>query len=178
MQLLNKRVQLNELYRTQCIYAFLLGAGGAKVGNILKVSLNRASAAVKAFTASIPGLHKLKTSTVPLIAKRGYFLGLDGRRVKVPNEHTTLAGMLQNGESTLMKHALIRWYSQATARGLWFKLVTWPHDEWQTEVKSLSDGEELGKLQRDSIEWAGEQLGLFCPMAGSTDIGRNWCETH
>ena len=161
------------------IYAFLLGAGNAKVGQILRVSSKQAQAAVFNFMESISGLKKLKTRVIPQIAERGYFRGYDGRKVIVPSEHKTLAGMLQNGESTIMKHACLKWIADAEREKINFKLVTWPHDEWQTEVVGSRDAaERLGEIQRKAIEWAGTDLGLMCPLAGSTDIGKNWFDTH
>jgi DNA polymerase I len=161
------------------IYAFLLGAGNAKIGQILRVSSSQASGAVFNFMESISGLKKLKTKVIPQIAERGYFRGYDGRKVIVPSEHKTLAGMLQNGESTIMKHACLKWIADAEREKINFKLVTWPHDEWQTEVVGSRDAaERLGEIQRKAIEWAGTDLGLMCPLAGSTDIGKNWFDTH
>lgn len=161
------------------IYAFLLGAGNAKIGQILKVNQREAGQAVENFLQSIDGLADLKKKAIPAVAKRGWFRGLDGRKVKVPSEHKTLAGMLQNGESVVMKHSALRWVKQAKAMGFDFKLVTWPHDEWQTELAgTYGQAEELGAIQRQSIVDTGIQLGVICPLAGSTDIGRNWKETH
>ena len=161
------------------IYAFLLGAGTGKVSQILKTDMRGASAAVNNFMESISGLGRLQKGVVPAIAKRGYFRGYDGRKVKVPNEHKTLAGMLQNGESTIMKWATRQWIKDARAEKINFKLVTWPHDEWQTEVcGSMDQAVRLGEIQRKAIETVGLELGLMCPLAGSTDIGRNWFETH
>lgn len=161
------------------IYAFLLGAGNAKVSQILKADANTARQAVENFMDSITGLRRLKTNVIPNIAQRGYFRGYDGRKVKVPSEHKTLAGMLQNGESTIMKHATIKWQQYADAERIQYRLVTWPHDEWQTEVSGSKDmAEHLGFLQRKAIEDVGRELGLMCPLAGSTDIGKSWLDTH
>ena len=161
------------------IYAFLLGAGTGKISQILKTDMRQASQAVDNFMNSISGLKKLKTSVVPSIAERGYFRGYDGRKVAVPSEHKTLAGMLQNGESTIMKWATRQWIKDAKAEGIDFKLVTWPHDEWQTEVSGgMAAAERLGEIQRKSIETVGVELGLMCPLAGSTDIGKSWLDTH
>jgi DNA polymerase-1 len=161
------------------IYAFLLGAGNAKIAQILKVKPREAADAVDNFMESIQGLSKLKKKRVPEIASRGWFKGLDGRKVKVPNEHKTLAGMLQNGESVIMKHAALKWVRRAERQWINFRLVTWPHDEWQTEVcGDYPDAELLGKIQRQSIEDVGEEFNMICPLAGSTDIGRNWRDTH
>lgn len=161
------------------IYAFLLGAGNEKIAQILKVTDKEAKKAVENFMQSIEGLANLKKSVIPAIAGRGWFKGLDGRRVPVPSEHKTLAGMLQNGEAVIMKHAALQWTKQAKREGLKFKLVTWPHDEWQTELKGdLKDAEYLGNIQRQSIVDTGVKLSVKCPLAGSTDIGRNWYDTH
>ena len=161
------------------IYAFLLGAGTAKISQILGVNQREAGQAVENFTQSIEGLADLKKKIIPHIAKRGWFKGLDGRKVIVPSEHKTLAGMLQNGESVIMKHSALQWVQQAKELGIDFKLVTWPHDEWQTEVcGTYATAEELGKIQCQSFVDTGIKFNMVCPLAGSTDIGRNWRDTH
>jgi len=161
------------------IYAFLLGAGVGKVSQILKTNTKIASDSIENFLDTISGLRYLKETEIPKHAQAGYFIGLDGRRVPVPSLHKTLAGMLQSGESTIMKHATLIWTKQLDELGISYKLVTWPHDEWQTEVMgSREDAETVGRVQREAIEEAGRRLNLFCPLAGSTDIGRNWADTH
>jgi DNA polymerase-1 len=161
------------------IYAFLLGAGVGKISEILRVNTREAGQAVDNFTQSISGLAKLKNEDIPKAAAKGYFIGLDGRKVKTPSQHKTLAGMLQNGEAVVMKHSALQWTEQLDDRGIDYKLVTWPHDEWQTEVKGDREtAETVGLIQRVSIETTGTKLGLFCPLAGSSDIGKNWGETH
>ena len=161
------------------IYAFLLGAGVAKVATILKVNQREAGEAVDNFMNSIQGLSDLKKKVIPHIAKRGWFKGLDGRKVPVPSEHKALAGMLQNGEAVVMKHSALTWTTAANKLGIKYKLVTWPHDEWQTEVEgSMNDAELLGSIQRQSIVDTGKKLSILCPLAGSTDIGRTWGDSH
>ena len=161
------------------IYAFLLGAGVGKIAEILKVNTREAGQAVDNFTQSISGLAKLKNEDIPKAASKGYFIGLDGRKVKTPSQHKTLAGMLQNGEAVVMKHSALLWTKQLDDRGIDYKLVTWPHDEWQTEVRGDREtAETVGLIQRHSIKTTGEKLNLFCPLAGSSDIGKTWGETH
>lgn len=161
------------------IYAFLLGAGNGKVAQILRVKQNEAAEAVENFTNSIQGLAELKNSMIPHIAQRGWFKGYDGRKVIVPSKHKTLAGMLQNGESTIMKHAALLWVQRAKEEGIDFKLCTWPHDEWQTEVSGGAEvADRLGSIQRQSIVDVGVKFNMMCPLAGSTDVGLNWYDTH
>lgn len=124
-------------------------------------------------------MSRLKKQVIPHIAERGWFKGLDGRKVKVPSEHKTLAGLLQNGEAVVMKHAALEWNRKAKEQGIKFKLVTWPHDEWQTEVYGNKEQAELlGSIQRQAIVDTGVKLSILCPLAGSTEIGRDWASTH
>ena len=177
-----KALGLNHITRDMAktfIYAFLLGAGTAKIAQILKTGMGQANKAVSNFTNSIEGLAKLKKNVIPEIASRGYFRGYDGRKVVVPNEHKTLAGMLQNGETLVMKYATRRWREQAKQEGLDFKICTWVHDEWQTEVRgSYEDAERLAQIQCDAIQWAGLHLGIMCPLEGESSIGKSWKDTH
>jgi DNA polymerase-1 len=161
------------------IYAFLLGAAIPKVAEILKCSTKDASQAINNFLTALPELKKLKEWTIPNDARRGYFTGLDGRRVSCDSEHLMLAGYLQNGEAVIMKHANILWRTRAKAEGIPFKQVNFVHDEWQTEVYGTKEqAERLGDIQRQSLVDTGVSLGLFCPLAGSTKIGKTWLETH
>ena len=90
-----------------------------------------------------------------------------------------LAGYLQNGEAVVMKHANILWQKDLKASGIWFKQVNFVHDEWQTMTRNvMEEAEEVGRVQRESIEKVGVELGLFCPLAGTTKIGTNWAQTH
>lgn len=161
------------------IYAFLLGAGFQKVASVLKCTVKEAKQCVEHFIHSIDGLAELREVTVPRIATAGYFYGLDGRKVFVPSQHKTLAGMLQNGEAVIMKHATINWRERARQERLKFKLLTWPHDEWQTEsIGSYEDAEQLAFLQRESIVATGKKLSVFCPLDAASAIGSDWSMTH
>jgi hypothetical protein len=161
------------------IYAWLLGAGVAKTGQILKVNMKEAQEARTRFEMSIDGLYNLKNQLVPYIADQGYFTGYDGRRVPVPNAHKTLAGILQNGEACLMKHSLLKWHDKARQEGINFKMVGFIHDEYQVEVTGTEEeAKRLGQIQADCMLETGQELGFKIPTPGSYDIGKNWAETH
>jgi DNA polymerase I-like protein with 3'-5' exonuclease and polymerase domains len=161
------------------IYAWLLGAGVAKTGQILKVNMKEAQEARTRFEMSIDGLYNLKNQLVPYIAEQGYFTGYDGRKVPVPNAHKTLAGILQNGEACLMKHSLLKWHDKARQEGINFKMVGFIHDEYQVEVIGTEEeAKRLGQIQADCMLETGQELGFKIPTPGSYDIGKNWAETH
>jgi len=161
------------------IYAWLLGAGVAKTGQILRVNMKEAQDARTRFEMSIDGLYNLKNRLIPYVAEQGYFTGYDGRKVKVPSAHKALAGILQNGEACLMKHTLLRWHDVARKEGIKFKMVGFIHDEYQVEVIGTEgEARHLGKLQEQCMLEAGQELGFKIPTPGSSDVGKNWAETH
>ena len=161
------------------IYAWLLGAGVAKTSQILKVNMKEAQDARTRFEMSIDGLYNLKNNYVKQVAENGWFKGYDGRKVKVPSQHKTLAGILQNGESCLMKHSLLKWHDKARKEGINFKMVGFIHDEYQVEVIGTEEeARKLGQIQADCMLQTGQELGFKIPTPGSYDIGKNWAETH
>ena len=161
------------------IYSWLLGAGVDKTGSILRVGRKEAQAARTRFEQAIEGLAPLKRKLIPYIAEQGYFTGYDGRKVIVPSEYKTLAGLLQSGESVLMKHTLINFHKKAREMGFNFKMVGFIHDEYQIEViGSRDDAHYVGELVASTMAETGQELGFRIPTPGSYDIGFNWKETH
>lgn len=161
------------------IYSWLLGAGAAKTASIMNVSVKEATAARARFEQNIDGLSQLKRKLVPYIGEQGYFKGYDGRKVKVPSEYKALAGMLQSGESVLMKHTLLNFHAKARSEGINFKMVAFVHDEYQIEViGTREEAEHMGKLVASTMTDTGVELGFKIPTPGSYGIGRNWCDTH
>lgn len=161
------------------IYAWLLGAGTPKVASILNSTTAIAKVSEKNFLESLPELDSLKKVQVKRDAARGYFIGIDGRKVMCDSDHLMLAGYLQNAEAVIMKMATLVWYKRATLEGIDFKFVNFVHDEWQVEVHgSKEDAERMGQIMADALVTVGEDLDFFCPLAGSYVVGKNWKETH
>ena len=161
------------------IYAWVLNAGDPKVASILKTTVPKARDSKDNFEKSIPGLKVFKSEYLPAVADQGWFTGYDGRKVIVPNLHKTLAGILQNGEAVLMKHAMIQWHKELRGSSIKYKPCSWVHDEWQTEViGSEEEAEYVKQVQIKSIEDQGVELGFKIPLAGSGSIGKTWADTH
>ena len=158
------------------IYAWLLGAGVAKVAEILDCTKAEAAVAIDKFVKNIPGLADFLVRK-KYVAQRGYLKLFDGRRIPVPSDYLALSIYLQGGEQAIMKKANVLWYKEATKAGIDFKQCAFVHDEWQTEVDK-DQADELGKIQVAAIIKAGEIFNLNCPMDGEYNIGLNWAETH
>jgi len=161
------------------IYAFLLGAGDGKIGEILGTDSYGGRRRKEQFIESMPGLARLKREIIPNDARQGFFTGFDGRRVYCNDEHLMLAGYLQNGEAVIMKHANLLWRKILNGEKISYKQVNFVHDEWQTEYRGRREvAEYIGRVQSESIKATGEALGLRCPMAGQCQVATNWRDTH
>ena len=158
------------------IYAFLYGAGDAKIGSIVGGSAKVGRQLKDKFLANTPSLQKLKDN-VAEASQRGYLKGLDGRKVYVRSEHSALNTLLQSAGAIVMKKALIILDAYAKLWGLDYEFVGNIHDEFQIEVKE-SDADKLGMLAVASMQAAGHQLNLRCELDGEFKIGNNWADTH
>lgn len=158
------------------IYAFLYGAGDAKIGSIVGGTKSTGKRLKAKFLANTPALRTLR-GRVEQAAKRGWLKGLDGRRIYVRSSHAALNTLLQGAGAVVMKKALVFLDEAAKEHGLDYKFVGNIHDEFQTEVLEAHT-EQFGKLAVQAIEKAGEHFNLRCPTTGEYKVGDNWSETH
>ena len=158
------------------IYAFLYGAGDAKIGTIVGGNRSAGKRLKAKFLQGLPALASLK-ERVEQAARKGYLTGLDGRRIGVRSAHSALNSLLQGAGAVLMKQSLVNLDRMAKAQSLDYKFVGNIHDEIQAEVRE-DQAEKFGKLAAYAVAKAGKDLGLRCPTAGSYKIGNNWMETH
>lgn len=158
------------------IYAFLYGAGAAKIGSIVGGSYRDGEKLIDSFLAATPALQALR-SKVARYAAKGYVPGLDGRKIWVRSEHSALNSLLQGAGAIVMKQALVI-FDDKIRKNKWpVKFVANVHDEFQFECLPTI-AEDAGKAARMSIIEAGEHFNLFCPLDGEYKIGNNWRETH
>jgi len=115
------------------IYAFLYGAGDAKIGSIVGGTRQDGKRLKEKFLRNTPSLGKLR-ERVSLAAGRGYVYGLDGRRVYVRSEHAALNTLLQSAGAIVMKKALCLLNEYAILWGIDYNFIGNIHDEIQTEV--------------------------------------------
>ena len=131
----------------------------------------------------LPSLGAL-TKRVQETSKRGYIVGMDGRRLIMRRgydhnvqTHKALNVLLQGDGALVMKVAQIfldHWITTEELRA-WF--VNTVHDEMQLEVHP-DDRFRVAELARLSIIKAGEHLKMKCPLDAESKIGVNWGETH
>ena len=158
------------------IYAFLYGAGPAKIGSIVNGGAKDGERLIASFLKATPSLQRLR-DTVAKYAGKGFVPGLDGRKIWVRSEHAALNSLLQGAGAIVMKKALCIFYDQIKANKWPVKLVANVHDEFQFECPA-GVAEEAGKAARQSIIDAGIYFNLRCPLDGEYKIGKSWKETH
>lgn len=158
------------------IYAFLYGAGDAKIGSIVGGSARDGTKLKAKFLEQTPALAKL-IERVKKQASKGWVPGLDGRRIWVRSEHAALNSLLQGAGAIVMKKALVIFDNKRAANKWPVKYVANVHDEFQMECpKEIAD--IVGSAARMSIIEAGEHYKLRCPLDGEYKIGANWRQTH
>lgn len=172
------------------LYALFLGAGMDKLATILECGRGEAELALDRLLDKYPGFSELKTTIIPSDAKRGWFTGIDGRKVRIPGEdigsrrHLAMSGYLQNGEAVVMKTAAVIAEPQLKQYNSF--IVDIVHDEAQNETpNNMEVALEVAKVWDLAIRKAGDIYDLKCPMAGSYmndhgeyTIGTNWYKTH
>ena len=159
------------------IYAFLYGAGPAKIGSIVGGSAKDGQRLIDLFLKNVPALAALKHKlSIEIKTKKGWIRGLDGRLLKVRSEHSALNLLCQGAGAIICKAWLVGIF-RLNYDKLPFKLVASIHDEYQFEVHP-DHAEELGSITRRAIKDIEQQYNVLCPLDSEFKIGANWSLTH
>ena len=158
------------------IYAFLYGAGDAKIGSVVGGDSKVGADLKQRFLRNTPALEALR-ERVGKAAKRGHLIGLDGRKLWIRSEHAALNTLLQAAGAIVMKKGLIILDDYAKQWKLNYKFVGNIHDEVQTEVDE-KQAETFGWLAVECLKAAGLQFNLRCPLDGAYQVGETWADTH
>ena len=158
------------------IYAFLYGAGPAKISQIVGGGYKEGQKLTDSFLRNTPALARLR-ERVSKFSAGGTLPGLDGRRLRVRSEHAALNTLLQGAGAVVMKQALVLMAESLDTYAIPYKLVANVHDEFQIEVPE-NFADVVGKAAVRAIKNAGEVLDLRCPLDAEFNVGSNWAETH
>lgn len=165
------------------IYAFLYGAGDAKIGAIIEGTAADGKKIKDRFFESLPKLRDL-IERVKEDAEKGYVIGLDGRKLWLrkdgkgrPMTHKALNLLLQGAGAVVMKYAMILLDEAIEAENLDAWKVIDMHDEGQYDVHP-KDAKRVMELMDICVKKAGEILGMNLPLASDSVAGHNWKETH
>jgi len=158
------------------IYAYLYGAGDAKIGSIIGGSSSDGKEIKARFLSQTPALARLQ-SKVAEQASSGWLPGLDGRKVWVRSEHAALNTLLQSAGAIVMKRALFSFWQALMLKKIPFGFCANVHDEWQIETPP-EHAEQVGQLGVNAIKAAGFYFKMRCPLDGEYRVGQTWKDTH
>ena len=167
------------------LYAYLFGAGDAKLGQSLtgKLNASRGKKARDDFAKGIKGLGELKTKlsnawrNTKQRSDEGWFPAVDGRPVFCPAEHQTLNYLLQSMEGISCKAALSYAMQEVDRRGLRAKPRLFYHDELAF-TSHPDDADEVGKILQDAFTEAPKWFNINCMNGGDYVKGETYADIH
>ena len=163
------------------IYAFLYGAGDAKIGEIVGGSAAEGQMLKRKFLSNLPALRKLQMAIKSKVERKGKLVGLDKRILPVRSPHAALNMLLQSAGAVCMKVALIQLFHKLNilkwSHGADYAFVANVHDEFQAEVVP-EKANIFGQLAVGAIQSAGKELKLNVALDGEAKVGNTWAETH
>ena len=161
-------------------YAFLYGAGDAKIGLSYDSSLSPARAKSKgkeiraAFVDAIDGLAQL-LEAIKKASEAGFVRSIDKRKILVDSPHKALNYLLQSGAGVIAKRWML--INHLNTRELCCSQLAFIHDELQFECDP-AHAEALSTSLVQSAEAAGEYYSLRLPISAEAKQGRDWSEVH
>jgi DNA polymerase I len=158
------------------IYAFIYGAGSAKIGSIVGGSATDGQKLMDNFLGALPALAKLRNK-VDRIARSGYIVGLDGRKLHVRHQHAAMNLLLQGAGAIICKQWVVFIDQLIKKHKLDVKLVASIHDEYQFDCPK-DQADQFGKLTREAMKLTEKELNVQCPLDSEYKVGQNWAETH
>ena len=163
-------------------YAFLYGAGDAKIGLSVnkQLSPNKARVTGKQIRASfieaIPGLDEL-LQAVKKRSSSGSILAIDQRKIIVDSQHKALNYLLQCSAGVIAKRWLKITHDYTKEMGLRCHQLAFIHDELQYESHP-EHVDDLKSLLVQSAAESGEYYSLRIPIAAEAKSGATWAEVH
>jgi len=161
-------------------YAFLYGAGDAKLGRSYDPQLSEKDAKKKgkeirqAYMDAVPGLENLVTA-VKSKAESGYINLCDSRRCSVDGSHKALNYLLQGSAGVLAKRWML--INHNNTKELCCSQLAFVHDEIQFECDPGHVDQLRTSLVR-SAEEAGQYYNLRIKIEAEAQVGKNWSEVH
>ena len=156
-------------------YALIYGAGDRKLGSIIGAGPTDGALLRANLYLSVPGLEEF-IARVKSAAKKGYLLGLDGRKLYLRPRVAPQNTLIQGGGAVFMKTVAVILDRIMSVIPSAFKVIDM-HDEAQWEIYPDEEAWIEIAITRAFNE-ANEILELKCPQEAEIKIGKTWAETH
>ena len=167
------------------LYAYLFGAGDAKLGQVLtgKANPSVGRKSREDFAKGIKGLGELREKLAKIWKSthhtqgEGWFPAVDGRPVFCPAEHQTLNYLLQSMEGISCKAALSYQMQKIKEEGLRAEPRLFYHDE-SAWVCHPEDAARVGEILQESFAEGPKWFGIDCMDGGDPIIGGSYADVH
>lgn len=174
------------------IYAFLYGAGDAKIGRIVGGDVKDGRRLKKKFLAQTPAISSLRQAVQDVLVdsyhgqtlnwKRKYLKGLDGRPLHVRSLHSALNLLLQSAGALICKKWICLLEENLINKGLDhgrdFQYMAWVHDEVQVACRTKEIAEIVVATAQESMREAQAYYGFRVQLDTEGKIGKNWSDCH
>ena len=168
-------------------YAFIYGAGDAKLGHSLSPELSDAQKKSlgqdlrRKFLDAIPGLEPLIDAVKQKVRTVGRLRGLDGRPIFCKAEHSSLNYLLQSAGAILSKRWVVIGQDLLDKAGLTYDVdytrCAYIHDEVQLSVVP-QEVDRVKVLLEKAAPIAGQHYNFRVPITAVADSGKSWGDTH
>jgi len=167
------------------LYAYLFGAGDAKLGQVLtgKANAKVGKSSRISFARGIKGLEELRDKlsktwkSTNYSQGQGWFPALDGRPVFCPSEHQALNYLLQSAEGITCKAAVSYAMQKIKEEGLRAEPRLFYHDEIAYQSHP-DDADRVGEILKESFKEAPKLFGVECMDGGDYVIGKDYSDVH
>ena len=168
-------------------YAFIYGAGDAKLGHSLSPELSDAQKKSlgqdlrRKFLDAIPGLEPLIDAVKQKVRTVGRLRGLDGRPIFCKAEHSSLNYLLQSAGAILSKRWVVIGQDLLDEAGLTYDVdytrCAYIHDEVQLSVVP-QEVDRVKVLLEKAAPIAGQHYNFRVPITAAANTGASWQDTH
>ena len=158
------------------IYAWLYGAGAAKIGKVVGGNAKQGQQLITKFLSNMPALKNLRM-WVSKEAASGTIPALDGRLLHIRSEHAALNTLLQGAGAIVCKQWLVHIMERVIKTKLDVRLVASIHDEYQFEV-AIPDIERFCRLTKEAMTQTTKTLKMKCELDCDYKVGKTWADTH
>ena len=167
------------------LYAYLFGAGPAKLGSILtgKPDSQVGKDSADRFGKGIKGLAELKEKVQGMWKQTmyrqgiGWFPALDGRPIFAESEHQCLNYLLQATEGITCKAALSYAWAKIKEEGLEAEPRIFYHDELAFSA-SEKDADRVGEILQESFREAPKLFNVTIMDGGDYVKGQSYADVH
>ena len=167
------------------LYAYLFGAGPAKLGSILtgRPDVQAGKESSERFGKGIKGLQELKDRVQGIWKQTsyrqgvGWFPALDGRPVFANSEHQCLNYLLQATEGLTCKAALSYAMEKISEEQLRAEPRLFYHDEI-AYVAHPEDADRVGEILQEAFREAPKIFGVDIMDGGDYVIGDSYADVH